>query len=276
MKHKWCGTFFSCPDSADTADICVPHHHSLPLASPENATQYCPLPHVILRHDPHWAHCEQILWWHQHHWWGTPQHVLHVHGQLTDGRWSVSGHLIQYPGFYDCDSTARDPLLFSPGIGGSLSYLYEFPSLHLFKLNYFNSFMLAIKTLNENTSYKKEKTQKLIVLLKFKYTTVYVKKRCIFFITAFIVKIFYIILLRDFTLPHLDNSSGLSLRLAPLSTAILVKRLQGRVSFEPSVYRESSFWSLRKEWTQTKSLLLPATLLIGNKFENTFHLNMPR
>lgn len=86
----------------------------------------------------------------------------------------------------------------------------------------------------------------------------------------------YIILLRDFTLPHRDNSSGLSLRLAPLSTAILVKRLQGRVSFEPSVYRESSFWSLRKEWTQTKSLLLPATLLIGNKFENTFHLNMPR
>lgn len=41
--------------------------------------------------------------------------------------------------------------------------------------------MLAIKTLNENTSYKKEKAQKLIVLLKFKYTTVYVKKRCIFF-----------------------------------------------------------------------------------------------
>lgn len=51
--------------------------------------------------------------------------------------------------------------------------------------------MLAIKTLNEKTSYKKEKkTEKLNVLLKFKYLTIYLKERLFFLFTALIVKIF--------------------------------------------------------------------------------------
>lgn len=48
--------------------------------------------------------------------------------------------------------------------------------------------MLAIKSLNEKTSYKKgEKTQKLILLLKFKFMTIYLKERCIFFLFPYLL-----------------------------------------------------------------------------------------